>query len=159
MINIKPIIIQHHYAAVSNLMKLLHDSEHEMFDKTAPWTEIETSYMRHCIEMQEECDGTFLMAWHGDKPVGFIFGYAEEQDDSRIETYTGLELYVSDGFVLPDYRRQGIYKQLNELLEKIYMAKGVKRITRYAQSANNRMHGFLQGAGYISTRVLFEKWL
>ena len=159
MVNIQPINIEEYYSAVSELMRLLHESEHEMFDKTAAWSDIEATYMRHCITMQQECDGTFLMAYDAERPVGFIFGFVEEQDDSRIEVYTGVELYVSDGFVLAAYRRQGIYKQMNEMLEGIYIAKGIKRIIRFAQMKNNRMQSFLEGAGYEGTRVLFEKWL
>ncbi len=159
MIKIQPIDIRKHYSEVSELMRLLHESEHDMFDKTAAWNDIEASYMRHCIAMQNEFDGTLLMAYDGEKPVGFIFGFVEEQDDSRIEIYKGDQLYVSDGFVMAEYRRQGIYKQMNEMLEGIYVTKGIKRITRFAQIKNNRMNGFLEGAGYVGTRILFEKWL
>lgn len=159
MIITRSINISQHYTAVSELMRQLQDSEHNMSDKTALWSDIETTYMRHCIEMQVDCDGIFLMAYDGDLPVGFIFGYAVEQGDERIETYTGMELYVSDGLVLPTHRRQGIYKLLNDQLEEIFIAKGVRRITRFAQTKNKKMYGFLQGAGYEPTRMLFEKWL
>ena len=99
-ITIESINIADHFQSVSQLMKLLHENEREMFDKTALWVDIEQNYMRHCIAMQKDCEGTFLMAYVEAEAVGFIFGYIEEQDDSRTETYTGRELYISDGFVL-----------------------------------------------------------
>jgi len=158
-LEIKPIIVSQHFEVISKLMEGLHEHERELFDKTARWKDIEASYMRHVTAMQEECEGTFLIAYLQDKPVGFIFGYVEEQDDSRIEEYTGKELYVSDGYVMPEYRRKGIYQKLNEKLEQLYIDKGVKRITRFTLVDNSRMKQFLETKGYKVTRLLYEKWL
>lgn len=156
---IRPIVIADHYAIMSDLMRKLHDHEYILFDKTASWNDIEVSYMRHCITMQEECDGTCLMAYVNGQPAGFMFGYLEDQDDSRIEVYTDAHLYVSDGYVDDQYRRQGIYRKLNEELEKIYIAKGIKRIVRFTRVNNGRMKQFLESNDYSATRLLYEKWL
>ena len=56
-LDIVPIRISEHYQVISNLMHELHVHEHMLFDKTAAWPDIETSYMRHVIQMQEECEG------------------------------------------------------------------------------------------------------
>ena len=158
-VNIKPIIIANNYDLISSFMRSLHENEKSLFDKTADWNDIEVSYMRHITEMQEDNDGTCLVAYIDDVPAGFIFGYTEEQDDSRIEVYTGKELYVSDGYVVPDFRRKGLYKMLNEKLESIYIAKGIKRIIRFTLSNNTKMQSFLEQDGYKPTRLLYEKWL
>ena len=140
-------------------MHELHLHEHTLFDKTASWSDIETSYMRHVIQMQEEHDGQCLMAYADTLPVGFIFGYVEEQDDSRIEIHEGKELYVSDGIVLEQYRRLGIYNMLNAALEQHYINKGIKRIIRFTLVNNTKMRQFLENEGYFVTRLLYEKWL
>ena len=158
-VTIVPVTIAAHYAEISMLMRELHEHEFLLYDKTASWDDIETSYMRHVTDMQEECSGLCLVAYVGGAPAGFIFGYMEEQDDSRIEVYTGRELYVSDGYVRADYRRLGIYKQLNEAIERHYIALGVKRITRFTRVNNTRMISFMQQQGYEATRLLYEKWL
>jgi ribosomal protein S18 acetylase RimI-like enzyme len=100
-----------------------------------------------------------LVAYSGTIAVGFILGYIEVPDDSRIEIDTGKELYVSDGYVVPQYRKQGIYKKMNELLEQKYAAKGVRRITRFTLVNNEPMKKFLGSSGYKPTRILYEKWL
>jgi ribosomal protein S18 acetylase RimI-like enzyme len=156
---IVPVKISEHYAAISSLMRALHEHELLLYDKTASWDDIETSYMRHVIDMQETCDGMCLMAYMDNVPAGFIFGYLEDQDDSRIEVNTGRELYVSDGYVDAAHRRHGIYKQLNERLEQHYIALGVKRILRFTRVNNTRMIGFMEQQGYEVTRLLFEKWV
>src|ERR1043166_1414814 len=97
-LEIKPVRIADHYKIISDMMHQLHLHEHSLFDKTAAWEDIEQNYMRHIIKMQEECEGTFLIAYLNNVPSGFIFGYLEDQDDSRIEVYRGQELYVSDGY-------------------------------------------------------------
>ena len=158
-VHIEAVQIQEHYAIISQFMKELHESEKELFDKTALWSDIETSYMRHAIESQQECDGTCLIAYDNNEPVGFIFGYMDEPDDSRIEEYEDKELYVSDGYVNAAYRRKGIYKMLNDTLEQIYISKGVRRIIRFTLTSNTRMQGFLERESYQPVRLLYEKWL
>lgn len=153
------VVIADHLATISELMQALQASEISLFEKSAPWEEIAKNYLVHMMEMQEENEGTCLVAYAGARPIGFIFGYLEEQDNSRIELDTGPELYVSDGYVHPSYRQQGIYKALNRRLEEKYVAMGVKRITRFALMNNGPMKHFLEGAGYRPTRVLYEKWL
>jgi ribosomal protein S18 acetylase RimI-like enzyme len=158
-IRIEAIPIQEHYATISRFMQELHESEKELFDKTALWSDIEASYMRHAIEAQEENEGTCLIAYIAEEPVGFIFGYIDEPDDSRIEEYHDKELYVSDGYVSTAHRRKGIYKLLNDELERIYIAKGVRRILRFTLTSNTRMQGFLESEHYKPVRLLYEKWL
>ena len=141
------------------MMHELHLHEHSLFDKTAAWSDIEPSYMRHIIAMQDECDGTCLVAYLNGSPTGFIFGYVEDQDDSRIEVYLGKELYVSDGYVAKEARGSGIYRKLNMALERIYIDKGIRRICRFTLVNNTRARGFLDSEGYVVTRLLYEKWL
>ena len=148
-----------HYQASAKLMHELHIHEHSLFDKTADWADIETSYMRHVVAMQEENDGLCLLAYLNGAPVGFIFAYVEGQDDSRIEIHEGKELYVTDGYVMEEYRRLGIYSMLNEMLEKHYIDKGIKRMIRFTLVNNTRMRQFLENEGYGVTRLQYEKWL
>lgn len=141
------------------MLKELHLSELEFFPKTAAWEDIQADYMQHVISTQEENDGTCLLAAKDGEPAGFIFAYVEEPDESRIEDYTGNTLYVSDGYVAPAFRRMGIYRQLNDALEAIYIQKGVRRIVRYTLSNNLRMQQFLASQQYEPVRLVYEKWL
>lgn len=158
-ITIQEVVIGDHLAAISELMQGLQASEISLFEKSAPWEEIAKNYLVHMMEMQEENEGTCLVAYAGTRAIGFVFGYLEEQDNSRIELDTGPELYVSDGYVHPSYRKQGIYKELNRRLEEKYAAIGVKRMMRFTLMNNEPMKRFLESAGYRPTRILYEKWL
>lgn len=158
-LEIKPIRISDNYDIMSDMMLKLHEHEYVLFDKTASWSDIEKTYMRHVITMQEDAEGLCLVAYVDGAPAGFIFGYVEEPDDSRIEIHTGKELYVSDGYVYEQFRRKGIYKKLNEALERHYTDVGIKRIIRFTRVNNVRMREFMEKEGYAVTRLLFEKWL
>ena len=158
-ITVKDIKIEDNYDLISGFMLQLHKHEHMLFDKTAHWDDIEANYMRHIIAMQNDCEGICLVAYVNDAPAGFIFGYTVEQDDSRIEVYEGKELYVSDGYIADEFRRQGIYHKLNQQLEQAYIDKGVLRITRFTHIQNTRMRQLLEEEGYFVTRLLYEKWI
>jgi len=158
-IDIKAVDISEHYQEISAMMHELHKHEHSLFDKTAAWSDIETSYMRHIIKVQQENEGTCLVAYIEGVPTGFIFGYVEDQDDSRIEVYMGKELYVSDGYVAKEARGQGIYRKLNRELERIYVEKGIRRICRFTLVNNTKARMFLEKEEYVVTRLLYEKWL
>lgn len=158
-VTIKPVIIKDYYSTISEMMDGLHANERSLNKRTAQWKEIESNYMQHITDMQEEQGGLMLIAYVGNKPAGFIFGYTEEDDDSRIEESTGNLLYVSDGYVYPEYRKKGIYKLLNQHLEQHFVSQGIKRICRYTLINNHDMQRFLERAGYATTRLLYEKWL
>ena len=158
-IEIKEVTIAAEYQLIAGFMHQLHEHEHELFNKTAAWPDIEQAYMRHVISMQEEYGGVCLVAYKDGNAAGFIFGYIEEQDDSRIEIHMGDELYVSDGYVAEAYRRQGIYRLLNERLEQSFIENGVKRIIRFTLVNNVRMRQFLEEEGYLITRLMYEKWI
>lgn len=157
-LQIHPVNIADHYEVVANLMRLLHENELSLNPRTAYWPNIEANYMRHVMAMQEDCEGHCLLASVESMPVGFMFGYLEYENDSRIEANKGPELYVSDGYVLPEYRRQGIYAQMNKMMEQHYSTMNVSRILRFTHANNANMQSFLEHNGYTVTRLLYEKW-
>jgi hypothetical protein len=74
-LEVKAVSIAENYKLISEMMHQLHLNEHSLFDKTAAWKDIEADYMRHVISLQEDCDGTCLVAYIEGVPRGFIFGY------------------------------------------------------------------------------------
>ncbi len=158
-IDVRLIKVDEHYDTICEMMHGLHTNEKRLHSKTALWDSIKIAYMRHIINLQEDCEGICLLAYVKGRPAGFIFGYSEEPDDSRIEEYVGRELYVTDGYVLPECRRLGIYKLLNARLEEEYTKRGVGRISRHTLVANEGMRALLEQQGYVATRMLYEKWL
>jgi GNAT superfamily N-acetyltransferase len=116
-------------------------------------------YMQHVIDMQANCNGQFLVAWWRDTIVAFIFGYTEEEDESRCEEPSGTIAYISDGYVMPSWRGKGLYRKLNQQLEQHFAQMGIKRFTRFTLWNNEPMKALLEREGYKLTRLLYEKWI
>lgn len=158
-LEIEEVVIKDYYETLSAMMRELHRSEKELFDKTEDWDNIAVDYLKHVMNMQEEAAGICLLAWVDEEPAGFMFGYEEEADESRIEAYIGVDGYISDGFIYAHYRRHGIYKKLNSKMEELFISRGIRRIIRFTLTSNTRMQQFLESKQYQPVRLLYEKWL
>ena len=55
------------------------------------------------------------------KAIGFIFSYIDEKDDSNFELGDADDLYISEGYVKKEFRKNGIYTALNKAFEKMYL--------------------------------------
>ncbi len=159
-IRIEQISVRENLVLLDPLMEGLHESERGMNPGTARWDDIREGYMRHILQMEAEEEGTCLLALVDDEPVGFMFGFVEDADvDSRFETYKGKILYVSDGYVKPEFRRLGLYRTMNGMLEQIYYEKGIRCIQRLTLAKNIPMQKLLEDSGYELLRYMYVKHL
>ncbi len=156
---IEPIVVRNHYAPVCELMRMLHEHEKSLYPRTALWSDIADNYMQHVMDMQAQNNGQFWAAWWRDRMIAFIFGYTEEEDESRCEEASGTIAYISDGYVLPEWRGKGVYRTLNQQIEMQFTGMGISRFTRYTLWNNEPMKALLQQEGYKLTRLLYEKWV
>jgi ribosomal protein S18 acetylase RimI-like enzyme len=157
--SIRKIKINENLPIVDELVGELHISEKTMNDKTADWSQIRESYLRFMSECEEENEGTFLIAEIDGNAIGFLFGYIEERDDSNFELGEGDDLYVSEGYVKKEFRKQGIYSALNKAFEKEYEGYKIRKIYRYTLCTNDTMQSWLSSQGYQPVRLVYEKWM
>lgn len=157
--SIRKIKITENLPVVDELVGELHISEKEMNNNTADWSQIRESYLRFMSTCEEENDGTFLIAESDGKAIGFLFGYLEEKDDSNFELGEGDDLYVSEGYVKKEFRKQGIYSALNKAFEERYANYKIRKIYRYTLCNNDTMQRWLTSQGYRPVRLVYEKWL
>ncbi len=156
---IRKINIKENLSIADELVGELHLSEKEMNHHTADWPLIRENYLRFMSECEEENDGTFLIAEAEGRAIGFIFGYIDEKDDSNFELGDADDLYVSEGYVKPEYRKQGIYAALNEASETTYKGYNIRRIYRFTLCNNHTMQNWFSTQGYSPVRLMYEKWL
>ncbi|MCJ7933129.1 MAG: GNAT family N-acetyltransferase [Chryseobacterium sp.] len=157
--SIKKIKIAENLPIIDELVGELHLSEKDMNDKTADWAQIRSNYLRFMTACEDENNGTFLIAESDGKAIGFLFGYIDERDDSNFELGEGDDLYVSEGYVKKEYRKQGIYSTLNKAFENAYATYTIRKIYRYTLSNNDTMQRWLASQGYRPVRLVYEKWL
>ncbi len=144
---------------LDQFMQELHESEKELNPRTANWKRIRKHYLNYVKECLNENDGVILLAEQYKKSVGFLFGYVDEPDDSDFEGGSGNDLYVSEGYVVPEYRNKGIYTLLNSAFEAHYKDYDIRRIYRYTLVVNEPMNHWLKRQGYSPIRMVYEKWL
>ncbi|KAB1230392.1 GNAT family N-acetyltransferase [Chryseobacterium viscerum] len=157
--SIRKIKIKENLPIVDELVGELHVSEKTLNDKTADWSQIRESYLRFMSECEEENEGTFLIAEIDGNAIGFLFGYIEERDDSNFELGEGDDLYVSEGYVKKEFRKQGIYSALNKAFEEEYEGYKIRKIYRYTLCTNDTMQSWLSSQGYQPVRLVYEKWM
>lgn len=156
--NIKKIKILENLAIVDELVGELHISEKEMNEKTADWSLIRENYLRFMSDCEDENHGTFLIAEIDGRAIGFIFGYIDEKDDSNFELGDADDLYVSEGYVKKEFRKNGIYSVLNKTFEEAYKDYNIRKIYRYTLFNNRTMQSWLHKQGYRPVRIVYEKW-
>lgn len=156
---IRKIKIEENIEVVDELVAALHVSEKKMNIHTADWSDIRQQYLQHMQECEDENDGVFLVAEKANEAIGFIFGYIDYLDNSNFESGSGHDLYISEGFVKPDFRREGIYTALNKALENQYQDIDIRRIYRYTLCNNEKMQQWLTSQGYKPVRLVYEKWI
>jgi GNAT superfamily N-acetyltransferase len=91
-----------------------------------------------------------VCAYSGAEPVGVI---------SWRPTDGGAELWILVGYVLPQFRRRGIYRQLWEALVQHARTIGAVRIGSATNLANEEMRAFLRATGRKETSVVSVFWL
>lgn len=99
--------------------------------------------------------GELLIARDGDEPIGFV-GFALEHGGYERDQTLGT---VSNLFVLPDRRGEGIGTDLLDAAERALREAGAETVTLEALAANERAREFYAAHGYEPHRVELQKSL
>lgn len=156
---LEQIQIEKNLELVDEFLSDLHDAELLLNPNTALWKNIRKDYLQHMIECEKEADGKFFVARYNNLPVGFIFGFIEEKDNSNFEIGDGDDLYISEGYVKPAFRNKGIYSKLNDTFVESYSKNKLRRVIRYTLVNNIQMQNWLKQKGFSAVRLVYEKWL
>jgi len=125
----------------------LQETERVISEYCLPGADIAEPYLDLLLKLNAENSGTILMAKIDGKTVGFIG--CRIGDDESITTVPEFNTtgYISDAWTHPDYRKQGVFKKLNEAAENYFkqfphirfiklnvLAKNLPAITAYEKS-------------------------
>lgn len=103
-------------------------------------------------EAIESKDGIFLLAFDGEKPVGYVNGNAKEAV-YKTKKYFELENLG----VIPSHCRKGIAKRLYNEFQTFAKDKGFEVIYLNCFSKNLNAIGFYKALGFDEVDVSFEK--
>lgn len=109
------------------------------------------SYIQNNIKNK---NGAAFIAMDGMKPVGFASGWVVSGDgldegDNRIG-------YLSDAFVLEEYRKQDIYKQMIEARKQHFASLDISRLMVDTLGTNTDMQNILKKTGFSIHKIVYE---
>ena len=112
------------------------------------------------IQLCATKQGTIFVACDGDRPIGFISGYVDGQDeDEKMETIPAIPGVLGEFFVLENYRGQKVGKQLLAIMEN-YLRDQNCTIIRFPVFAPNSLaRTFYEHEGYVERLIYVLKEL
>jgi GNAT superfamily N-acetyltransferase len=100
------------------------------------------------FELQEEGHGLYLVAWHGDRPIGMVYLRWEGAPREPMASHLHRCPHVSDLFVLPDYRSCGAGSRLMDALEAAVHERGYNQVGLAVALDNAGAHALYSRRGY-----------
>lgn len=87
--------------------------------------------------MQAEGKGSYLIAWHGDEPVGHFVLRWDGPETDITERYPYPTPYLEAGQTRGEFRRKGIATRLIRACESIAVERGYRSIGLAVGSSDN----------------------
>ena len=110
------------------------------------------------IVLCDEKAGVIFVACDGEKVIGFVSGYVDEQDiDEKMETIPAIPGVVGELFVCEEYRGQKVGKRLLETIELYLKNKGCSIIRFAVFGPNTIARQFYSRTGYDERFVYLLK--
>ena len=116
---------------------------------------------RRRFEKQQRDEAVYLVAWHGDLPVGHgLVKWGGSTDDDVRSQIDGCP-DVEDLFVHPDYRSKGVGRQILSRAEQLAEERGYSRLGLGVSVDNPRARSLYQRCGYEDSGVgqYTARWL
>ncbi len=133
----------------------LQETERALTDTKRPGQEIAAAYLADILKSTKEKQGVIFVAHAEGKVAGFISCWVLHEDNI---TETVTYGYISDTCVMPEYRRLGIYKALNLLVEKHFAQfPEVSRIRICVLNDNEPALLAYEKTGYKKFEIILEK--
>lgn len=145
------------FPAIVAFVAMIQEYEREVESNRRLGGLIAVPYAHHIKSATSADDGVMLMACISDAPVGFIAAYPETDADELIEEKKRKHGYVSDMFVLPNWRRMGVGSKMLSTVEAHFRARGIERLRINGVSLNKAALGLYERYGFRSYEVMYEK--
>ena len=158
MIEIKPFSKADSEAFLS-LARELQGYETQFYDLMKPADEIGPWYLDLIEEFSQKEDGTVLMAWEGDRIVGYASIFTAVVEDGKREEIAYTYAYIGDLVVTAAARGRGIARQLLDACEDYARRAGRTELRIKVLAENRRAHDVYQAFGFDDLHIDMRKKL
>jgi GNAT superfamily N-acetyltransferase len=143
--------------AVIAFVEAVQEYEREQVPALKAGADIGPSYAEHILNRVRNRNGLILLAKSDEKPIGLICAWIDEDDDMLLCDDMRRHAYVSDVFVVDDWRREGVGGTLLAAIESYMRQRGCLRMRVCSKAANATALKFYEAAGYRPYEVIFAK--
>jgi GNAT superfamily N-acetyltransferase len=144
-------------AAVTRFVAAIQEHERALVPALRPGDAIAEAYAAHLLRSVAQRGGAMLMARAEGDTIGFVCGWPGTDDDPLVEPQARAHGYVSDLFVLPEWRGQGVGSLLLGAIEQALAACGFPRLRICAKAGNREALGSYAAFGFAAYEVILEK--
>ena len=122
-----------------------------------PGAAVAEAYLAHLRERLAGPGGALLMARAGEAAIGFVCGWTGEDDDMLLEPACRQHGYISDLYVVPEWRRRGVAQALLVAMEAHFRAQGLARLRICSKAGNAEALPAYTAAGFVPYEVILER--
>jgi ribosomal protein S18 acetylase RimI-like enzyme len=115
----------------------IQETERVVTDTRLPGAEIAEPYLLELEKETKAKSGAIFVAKSGSDTAGFIACWVEREENVAETPESNTYGYISDAYVAPEYRNQGVFKKLNEQAEAHLKQNEEVKIIRINVLADN----------------------
>ena len=145
--------------ALETFAAAIQDFERAFTPALRPGEEIASAYIDYLLKRAGEVSGLILVAAEDERPVGFIAGWPEVDDDWLVDESMRRHGYVSDLFVVPEMRRHGVATALLQAIETALHERGCRRLRICSKAMNAAALSTYRRAGFLPYEMILDKTL
>jgi ribosomal protein S18 acetylase RimI-like enzyme len=144
---------------IAAFVAAIQEHERACIPDLRPGSEIAASYADNVVAVAGEKDGVILLAKAAGEAVGFVCAWIDTDDDPLLAEDARLHAYVSDIYVVPEWRRRDVARRLLEAVEARMQGCGCRRLRINAKAGNAVALACYDRMGYRPYEVSFVKTL
>lgn len=158
MFTIKP-YHQSNFPLLAHFVSNLQDHERKREPDLRQGADIASDYARLLVERVAEDAGTIFFAWASEEALGFVCVWKDRDDDPLLQEMASSHAYISDLFVIEQWRGKGVAHALLVAAEEAMQTKGCVRVRVCAKASNSEAVRFYSDNGYSPYEIVYAKTL
>lgn len=146
-------------SALVAFMTSLQAFEQSLCENRADANEAAAAHLDHLLGLVAQCGGFVLISELGGRPIGFLVGTTDgpPEGDRHIREEMRKVGYVSDIYIEPEQRGQGIAQGLLAVAESRFRAMGLPAMEICFLAANDGARRAYEAFGFEPYEVLYSK--
>ena len=144
---------------IARFVGAIQEHERALIPELRPGSEVAASYAGMIVENAAKRDGVILLAKAAGEAVGFVCAWVDIDDDPLVSEEARRHGYVSDLYVVPEWRRRGVARDLLQAIEARMRGRGCRRLRINGKAGNAAALACYEAIGYRAYEVTFVKTL